>query len=108
MSKSKEALALVDSGVSPSAAAKELGISRQAVDDALRRRKAQANKPMRQCSECGATLPSDARMGATTCSIKCRVAKSRRCLREMKANSRASINAERLKLGLPPIGHDRV
>lgn len=108
MSKSQEAVVLVDSGVSPSAAAKELGISRQAVDDALRRRTARANKPIRQCSECGATLPPDARMDATTCSTKCRVAKSRRSMREMKANARANINAERLKLGLPPIGRDRV
>ncbi len=79
MSKSEQALALVDSGVPPSAAAKATGISRQAVEDAMKRRAAKLQpKPERRCSECGAALPASARAGAMTCSVKCRVARSRR------------------------------
>ena len=103
MSKSQEALALVDSGMSPSAAAKVSGVTRQAVDDALRRRKAQAEKPVRQCSECGATLPATARAGAVTCSGKCRVARLRRLAGEKESAARDRINADRLKLGLAPL-----
>lgn len=79
MSKSQEALAAVDSGMSPSAAAKVTGITRQAVEDALKRRAVkQQPKPQRTCSECGAILPANAREGAMTCSPKCRTARSRR------------------------------
>jgi hypothetical protein len=97
-------LKLVDSGMSPSAAAKELGVTRQAVDDALKRRAAKlVEKPERHCSECGATLPATARAGAQTCSGKCRVARSRRLAGEKASDARDRINADRLKLGLPPI-----
>ena len=103
-SSSRKALKLVDSGMSQAEAAKECGITRQAVDDALKRRKVQEAKALgdRACSECGQPLASDARADATTCSGACRVSRSRRLAKEKEAGARASINAERAKLGLPP------
>lgn len=79
-----KALKLVDTGVSKAEAAKECGISRQAVDDALKRREARAAlaEQARTCSECGAPLPAGARVSMTTCSRRCRTAKSRRVAKE--------------------------
>lgn len=104
MSKTQEALKMVDSGIPPAIAAKQTGISRQAVDDALKRRAVQADKPVRQCSECGQWLPKDARVGALTCSNRCRTARARRLAKEKEARRRANINRERAALGLPPLG----
>ena len=104
MSKTQEALRLVDSGIQPAIAAKQTGITRQAVDDALKRRAAKAEKPARQCSECGQWLPKDARAGALTCSNRCRTARARRLAKEKETTKRANINRERVALGLPPLG----
>lgn len=103
MSKTQEALKLVDSGMPPAVAAKQTGITRQAVDDALKRRVTQAEKPVRQCSECGQCLPKDARAGALTCSNRCRTARARRLAKEKEATKRNNINRERASLGLPPL-----
>lgn len=112
-----KALKLFDSGVSKAEAAKECGISRQAVDDALKRREARAAlaEQARTCSECSSPLPADARASMTTCSRRCRTAKSRRLAKEKgevdllgnpmsdpDAERLARIAAERAKLGLPP------
>ena len=87
-SRTAKALKLVDVGLSPAEAAKACGISRQAVDDALKRRKLQECKAVRTCSECGGELPVDVRTDAATCSGACRVARARRL---------------RKKLGVPPV-----
>lgn len=101
-SNTAKALKLVDSGVSKAEAARQAGISRQAIDDGLKRRAAkEGGKPARCCSECDALLPADARSDATTCSAKCRVKRSRRLKKEKAAERLARIAAERLRLGLP-------
>lgn len=82
-SSSRKALKLVDIGLSPAEAAKECGISRQAVDDALKRRKLREAKMVRTCSECGGELPADVRTDATTCSGACRVARARRLRKKL-------------------------
>ena len=102
-SSSQKALKLVDIGRSPAEAAKVCGISRQAVDDALKLRKLREAKMVRTCSECGGELPADARTDAATCSGACRVARARRLANEKKAEALAKINAERAALGYPPL-----
>lgn len=87
-SRTAKALKLVDNGSSPAEAAKACGISRQAVDDALKLRKLRELRAVRTCSECGGELPTDARADAATCSGACRVARARRL---------------RKKLGVPPV-----
>jgi hypothetical protein len=102
-SRTAKALKMVDVGLSHAEAAKACGISRQAVDDALKRRKLRECKAVRTCSECGGELPADARTDATTCSGACRVARARRLAKEKKAEALAKINAERAKLGYSPL-----
>lgn len=115
-SNTAKALKLVDSGISKAAAAKECGISRQAIDDGLKRRVARQTKSTRrQCSECDALLPVNARADANTCSAKCRTARSRRLAKEKGAapvpaevldpddERRRRIDAERARLGLPAL-----
>lgn len=102
-SRTAKALKLVDSGVYPAEAAKACGISRQAVDDALKLRKLRELRAVRTCSECGGELPADARADAATCSGACRVARVRRLAKEKKAVALAKINAERAVLGYPPL-----
>jgi len=101
-SSTTKALKLVDSGISKAEAARQAGISRQAIDDGLKRRAAkEGGKPARCCSECDALLPADARSDATTCSPAYRVKRSRRLAKEKAAERLARIAAERLRLGLP-------
>ncbi|WP_153144922.1 helix-turn-helix domain-containing protein [Dechloromonas sp. H13] len=102
-SRTAKALKLVDNGSSPAEAAKACGISRQAVDDALKLRKLRELRAVRTCSECGGELPADARADAATCSGACRVARARRLAKEKKAEALAKINAERAVLGYPPL-----
>jgi hypothetical protein len=102
-SRTAKALKLVDAGLSPADAAKACDISRQAVDDALKRRKLREAKMVRTCSECGGELPTDARADASTCSGACRVARARRLAKEKKAEALAKINAERAALGYSPL-----
>lgn len=100
-SNTAKALKLVDSGVSKAAAAKECGISRQAIDDGLKRRAAkEGGKPARCCSECNALLPADARSDATTCSLGCRVKRSRRLKKEKAAERSARIADEQRRFEL--------
>jgi len=95
-----KALKLVDSGVSKAEAAKACGISRQAVDDALKRREARAAlaEQVRVCSECGNPLPPEARASASTCSTKCRTFKSRRLAKEKAADLEERVARERALL----------
>lgn len=115
-SRVSKAMKLVDGGISKAAAAKECGISRQAIDDGLKRRAArEAKSTRRQCSECDALLPVNARADASTCSAKCRTARSRRLAKEQgaapvpaavldpDADRRRRIDAERARLGLPAL-----
>lgn len=99
-----KALKLVDAGLSVAEAAKELGISAAAVYEAKKVRAGWASMPAEEktCSECGAILPAGVRPMTKTCSPKCRTARSRRIIREMERRAMEKINAERLKLGLPP------
>ena len=103
MSKTQEALALVDSGATFAEAAKAAGITRQAICGALSARKLLQAREPRSCSECGVLLPTNARADAMTCSAKCRVARLRRLLKEGEAMMRKKIERERLALGLPPL-----
>ena len=82
-SRTAKALKLVDSGMPSAEAAKDCGISRQAVDDALKRRKLREAKMVRTCTECGGELPADVRTDATTCSGACRVARARRLRKKL-------------------------
>lgn len=103
MSKTQEAMKLVDSGATVAEAAKETGITRQAIFGALKARKLHQSRAPRSCSECGAILAATAREDAMTCSGKCRVARSRRLLKEGEATMREKIERERSALGLPPL-----
>ena len=103
MSKTQEALRLVDSGATVAEAAKETGITRQAICGALKARKLHQTRGPHSCSECGVILSATVRAGAMTCSGKCRVARSRRLLKEGEAMMRERIERERLALGLPPL-----
>lgn len=98
-----EALALVAGGISPAAAAKQTGISRSAVSQAIKVREMRKALGRRVCSECEAPLPADARPSALTCSGKCRVIRLRRLKGEAKKLEIEAINRDRAKLGLPPL-----
>ena len=100
MSKGIEAPALMAQGMTQAQVAKVLGISRQAVTDALKR--AAVKQQVRTCSECGGELPVDTRSDAATCSGACRAARARRLAHEKKVEALAKINAERAALGYPP------
>ena len=97
-----EALALVAGGVSAAAAAKQTGISRSAVSQAIKVREIR-NALGRVCSECGALLLIDARPSALTCSGRCRVIRLRRLKSEAEKLELDAINRDRTKLGLPPL-----
>lgn len=121
-----KALALVDAGGKISAAARETGVSTQALYLALKR-EGGAKQPLRPeaqagersaaeaqakpkagerfCSECGQALPADARASAKTCSGACRTARQRRVAKEKKGEALSNINAERAVLGYPPLAH---
>ena len=98
-----EALALVAVGVSAAAAAKQTGISRSAVSQAIKVREMRKVLGQRVCSECEAPLPVDARPSALTCSGRCRVIRLRRLKGEAKKLEIDAINRDRAKLGLPPL-----
>ena len=97
-SRTAEALKLIDRGVRPSEAAKAVGISRQAVAGALKRRLAE-KRPCRLCSECGGELAPDARADAKTCSGACRAARMRRLKAEAERQraDRLRVEIERLR-----------
>ena len=95
-----EALALVAGGVSAAAAAKQTGISRSAVSQAIKVREI-CNALGRR--ECGALLLIDARPSALTCSGRCRVIRLRRLKSEAEKLELDAINRDRTKLGLPPL-----
>lgn len=96
MNRTKQAIALVDSGATPSAAAKLVGITRQAVDAALRHR-AQI-KPERTCDVCGTVLPASARKDAMTCSVRCRVARVRRIKAEAEQAEQVETEQKRQRI----------
>ena len=96
-------MVLVAEGMSAAAAAKQTGISRSAVSQAIKVRALRKGLGPRECSECGATLPAEARPSALTCSGKCRVFRLRRLKRQADKEKGEAINRERAKLGLPPI-----
>ena len=98
-----EALELIAGGMSKAAAAKQAGISRSAVSQAIKVREMRETLGQRVCSECGAPLPVDARPSALTCSGKCRVIRSRRLKSEAAKLEIDAINQDRIKLGLPPL-----
>lgn len=127
MSKMEEALQLVEGGMRQAEAARQAGVSRQALNAAL---KAQASgnytprpEPAtgRICSECKGPIPDTAQAGAVTCCPACRVKRTRRLKKEGEAGKTepaldllgnpmsdpdaerlARIAAERALLGLPP------
>ena len=98
-----EALELLASGMSAAAAAKQAGISRSAVSQAIKVREMRKTLGQRVCSECEAPLPADARPSALTCSGRCRVIRLRRLNSEAKKLKIEAINRDRAKLGLPPL-----
>lgn len=98
-----EALVLVAGGMSAAAAAKQTGISRSAVSQAIKVREARKLLVQRVCTECEVPLPVDARPSALTCSGKCRVIRLRRLKREATKFELDAINRDRTKLALPPL-----
>ncbi len=86
----EDALKLIEAGVPVAQSAKLAGITRSAVYQALAVRK---GKVGRTCSECGASLPEDAKASAKTCCGACRAARMRR----LKAEA-SKLKAERIAL----------
>jgi predicted nucleic acid-binding Zn ribbon protein len=91
------ALKLVEGGLPVAVAAKQAGVSRQAVYLA----KAKPKIAGRTCSECSKAIAEDARPEASTCSGACRVKRYRRLAAEKKAERPTRVAEERRKLGLP-------
>ena len=95
----EEALKLIEAGVPVAQSAKLAGITRGAVYQALAARK---GKVGRSCSECGKSLPDDAKASAKTCCGACRAARMRRLKAELERQraDRLRVEIERLRAGM--------
>lgn len=89
MTKMEEALKLFEGGMRQAEAARQVGVSRQSLNAAI---KAQVSgnytprpEPLtgRVCSECKGAIPDSAQAGAVTCSPACRVKRTRRLKKEV-------------------------